>query len=343
MSEDPIAVGQWQEAIEPRDAEVAPPWQMKHIFPEPVPVVRVATEDVVGDKDALSGWCPEHLAVAPEPVDDLPAEIRTTPERWTRPPGTEDDLAEGTSLFAPDTRQLLAATSYPWSTCGRTFSSQLGHGSGVMVGPRHMLTASHCIHWLSPTLASGLSFTPCAFDASAPFGTAQVKLIYYYYQSDAANGLNAVESAFDFVVCVLDRRLGMRTGWMGSRTYDPGWNGQSLWTHVGYPGDKASGLRPYLHRPGAIDTAQPVPLGGISSYRLEHEVDVWPGQSGGPYFGWWAGEPGPQVVCCQSGENKGSSPLPSPSVLPPIPPGPNTAAGGGPLVWLIIQGHTAHP
>ena len=42
--------------------------------------------------------------------------------------------------------RVSAATTYPWRVCGRVVTA-VGHGSGAIVGPQHVLTASHVIDW----------------------------------------------------------------------------------------------------------------------------------------------------------------------------------------------------
>jgi hypothetical protein len=58
---------------------------------------------------------------------------------------------------------------------------------------------------------------------------------------------------------------------------------------------------------------------------------VIPGQSGGPYFGWWGDEPWPRVVGTQSAEKWNG------------PSGPNTCGGGNPLPELINYVRNVEP
>ena len=51
----------------------------------------------------------------------------------------------------------------------------------------------------------------------------------------------------DYVVLVLDRRMGDTCGWMGSRTYSDSWDGGSYWRHIGYPGDLAGDICLAVH------------------------------------------------------------------------------------------------
>ena len=77
-----------------------------------------------------------------------------------------------------------------------------------------------------------------------------------------------------------------------------------------------SGYQPF------IDTEQES-TGGHDSYLIDHDIDVIPGQSGEPYFGWWSGEPWPRVVAIQSGQQHGG------------PTGSNDCGRGNPLPDLI--------
>jgi len=130
---------------------------------------------------------------------------------------------------------------------------------------------------------------------------------------------------------VLDSPMGNLTGWMGSRGYDSGWDGGDYWGHIGYPADLAGAARPvFIGYQSFIDQTS-ASVNGHDSYRIRHEIDVFPGQSGGPYFGWWSGEPWPRVVGIQSGQNLGG------------PGGDNTCGGGNPLSDLINFARTAEP
>jgi hypothetical protein len=115
-----------------------------------------------------------------------------------------------------------------------------------MVGPRHVLTCSHAIQWINPPnpyVAGWVKFIPSYFDGSEPFGAAWGTHIYWQQQVSGPT-IDATEGRNDYVVVTLDRRMGDLTGWMGSRTYDDGWDGGAYWSHIGYPGDLNSGTRP---------------------------------------------------------------------------------------------------
>lgn len=61
--------------------------------------------------------------------------------------------------------------------------------------------------------------------------------------------------------------------------------------------------------------------------RAKHRGDVWPGQSGGPFFAWWEGEDFPRVVCVQSGQDSDE----------------NSASGGAHMVNCIVRALNAQP
>lgn len=303
----------------------------EHRFPRDIEAVNLSAEDVQGGAESTEGQVSRYLPLRPSPRE-LPEELRLTPRFPAGLARTDGDEERGdpTAVFTPEDRQIFSDTAFPWCTCGRVDTAN-GWGSGVMVGPRHIMTASHVVNWGPGGAAGWMRFTPLLFDSSEPFGRANVTQVYSWQQANPADGINADECAFDYVVCVLDRRLGDTVGWMGSRPYSTSWNGQAFWTHVGYPSDISGGTRPVFVGNGAIDSDFTRTVGGRDSFGLRHRIDVIPGQSGGPYFGWWDGDAGPRVVGSQSAENWGG------------PGGPNTCGGGNPLPELISHAQTVEP
>lgn len=295
----------------------------QHRFPAAMKAVRIdAKRRVAIAPEQLTGSRPDHLPLRPLPRE-LPKQLQRA--RFVdRTRAITEGHSEITSVYNPDERFTFSDTSFPWCTCGLV-ETGAGNGSGVLIGPRHLLTASHAINWGPNNTAGWLKFAPLSFDGSEPFGFAYGTTIYWWLQADSDHdgSMNDTEVAFDHVVVVLDRRLGDVAGWMGSRAYDTGWNGGDYWGHIGYPGDMAGGRRPafigYQNFDGTFQQA----TGGRTSLGIEHEIDVWPGQSGGPYFGWWAGEAWPRVVGVQSGQNRGGA------------GGKNTGSGGNPLPELV--------
>ncbi|NBB17918.1 hypothetical protein GVN20_00995 [Runella sp. CRIBMP] len=225
------------------------------------------------------------------------------------------------TIFSPDDRRVFNSTAYPWRCFGRVESS-LGSGSGVMIGPRHLLTCSHIVDWKPNNTTGWLKFTPAYYNGSAPFGAAWSTLTYYKYKVSGAGGVDYTELQYDYVVIVLDRRIGDQTGWLGSKSYTDSWDGGLYWSHVGYPGDLTGGQRPTFQGNFALNGADE--LADAHQY-LTHKADVWPGQSGGPFFGWWNSSP--YAVAIQSAHNASA----------------NFASGGSDMVNLVIRARTDHP
>ena len=101
--------------------------------------------------------------------------------------------------------------------------------------------------------------------------------------------------AEDYVVCVMDRRIGDELGWLGTKTYDDSWDNGGFWVHVGYPVDIGNGAEPVFEggfsianswRPGFFEAGSGLDMETFTS--LTHE------DSGSLVFGFWSD--GPYVV-----------------------------------------------
>lgn len=303
----------------------------KHFFPPSVKAVKLTSEQYKRKaiKDVTGGFIPAHLNVSQFPKE-LEKTLQVRQRFVSAIKARRKDIGIPTNIFSPDDRYTFSDTAFPWCTCGRVDTAG-GWGSGVMIGPRHMMTASHVINWGPNNTAGWVKFTPLYFDGSAPFGVARATRIYWWQQVNGSDGISSTECPFDYVVCVLDRRIGDLTGWMGSRGYDTDWNGKNYWGHIGYPGDMAGGQRPAFIGYQKFDSTFSGTTSGRTSYGIKHKIDVIPGQSGGPYFGWWANEPWPRVVSIQSAHQWGGS------------TGPNTCGGGNPLSELINFARNTEP
>lgn len=224
------------------------------------------------------------------------------------------------TIFGTDNRKVYYSTAYPWRCVGRV-ESPLGFGSGVMIGPRHLLTCSHIIDWQPNNKTGWLKFTPMYYNGSAPYGSAWAVRTYYKYKVSGPT-IDSTEVQFDYVVVVLDRFIGNLTGWMGSKSYSDSWDGGAYWTHAGYPADLTGTQRPIYQTGIALDGDFWSPDDNES---MTHKGDVWPGQSGGPFWGYWGGQP--YVVATQSAHN----------------PSNNLASGGSDLVDLVLRARREYP
>lgn len=224
------------------------------------------------------------------------------------------------TIFGADGRRVFYSTAYPWRCIGRVESS-LGFASGVMIGPRHLLTCAHIVDWLPGNVTGWLKFSPMYYNGATPYGTAWATRTYFKHKV-AGPTIDGTEIQYDYVCIVLDRTIGNLTGWMGSKAYSDSWDGQAYWTHAGYPGDLTGCQRPTYQNSIALD-------GDFWSFddneSIAHKADIWPGQSGGPFWAYWDGQP--YAVATQSAHN----------------PNDNFASGGSDLVDLVRRARAEHP
>jgi V8-like Glu-specific endopeptidase len=206
-------------------------------------------------------------------------------------------------------------------------------GTGCLVGPRLLLTASHCVQW-NPNGTSGwLRFRPAYYDGFAPFGEAWATKIVAWRHVNGSVGLNDLDTAFDYAVCVLNIPLGNTLGFVGYRTYNSAWNGGAYWQHMGYPLDLSFCERPSFQGGCKIASVGLQSLLGQTGYVLGHFNDTFLGHSGGPVWGWF-GESFPRVVGVYSAE----APVPAMNTL-----GDNEFGGGPALSSLISYQLTQVP
>jgi V8-like Glu-specific endopeptidase len=274
-------------------------------------------------KGEFEGSIPDHLAFSAKPTfvqDDASIVI-----------AEGSDIA--TNIFGADDRKIFHSHHYPLSTVGRVENAK-GVCTGTMVGRRLMLTAGHCVNWINDKEIGWLKFTPSYYDGEAPFGVAWATKIIYWEKPDPSDGLTDHETAFDYVIAVLDHDIGNSTGYTGYKTYNSQWNNLKAWQNIGYPGPLTSAQRPVISSGGAITSVQSEfsSSTGQTGYVLGNYIDTQKGHSGGPVWGWWAGEFYPRVVGDISSES--------------LHPGPTTngdnEAGGGPALSALIGWARSH-
>jgi len=236
-----------------------------------------------------------------------------------------------TNVFGTDERYIYNDSSFPWRTVGRVWTAS-GACAGCTIGPRLVLTASHCIDWLSGGGAGWVKFSPAYYNGNGPWGEYYATRVIYW--NKAQGGLSDLETAFDYVVLVMNDYIGNQVGYPGYRTYSDSWNGDSVWQHMGYPGDLTSTQRPAFQGTCTISSTSSQSLSGQTGNVLGHFNDITGGHSGGPVWGWWSGEAWPRVVGVQSAE--ASTPAFNTS-------GDNEFGGGPALSSLISWARSNYP
>jgi V8-like Glu-specific endopeptidase len=294
------------------------------------PVARSSREQIkMMQKELRSvpGMAPDHLPLLPLP-NRLPEALSSKSQTHTRLSKLRPkDVHEPTTVFNPDERRIFRDSAYPWSCIGRVeTAATLTKGfSGVLVGPRHLLTCSHGVQWLAQNKNGWIKFTPAYFDGGTPpFGFAYGVRTYYYVKVNGSDGIDREEGQYDYVVVVLNSRIGERAGYMGSRSWSDDWDDKPYWSHVGYPDDISSTQRPTFQNRIALDGSF---WDREIHTRIFHKGDVFPGQSGGPFFAWWKNEFYPSVVSVQSGQSDDE----------------NSASGGADMVELIAKARREYP
>lgn len=252
-------------------------------------------------------------------------------------PSRGKGLDVGGSIFGSDDRYLFQDRSFPWCTTGK-INTEGKWGSGTTIGPRHVLTASHVVNWTGGSRGgvAWINFTPGYFDGRGPWGTFAATRVLYWLQ--APGTLTDQQTAFDYVVLIMEQRVGDIVGYPGYRTYDDDWNGGSYWQYTGYPGELSSGERPAFQGGCTISSVQGESLNGQSGNVLGHFNEFTPGQSGGCAWGWWGDEPWPRVVGV--GSTIGDTAVKSTNVGTN---GDNEYGGGPALSALINYARTTYP
>jgi hypothetical protein len=211
--------------------------------------------------------------------------------------------------------------SYPWNLIGAVASStpdsQTGSGgTGVLIGPNLVLTASHLVPFESD---GSMQFTPAFYNTDLPFGTYNATRVIGY--DPAQSGW---DTAHDFAIFEIDGIPGWELGYMG-------WVGSSdsnfysrsaTWYCVGYPGgnplrNPATEFNVFIEEAVSSGDAFEIRTPEFSSH----------GWSGGPLFGFVDG--GPCVLGVLHGTDVVYHPLFSINRY--------TTFGGGPALGSLIN------
>jgi V8-like Glu-specific endopeptidase len=216
-----------------------------------------------------------------------------------------------------DNRSPYYPNTYPHTLVGRIFvwrdAASPGWtwwGTASLLGARTIMTASHVVPWGSSNWKA--LFVPAYYDGASIHGAWAASWV------TDARGYSSHSQGDDMAVMRLDVPLGNNLGWFGFRTYSDDWEDLNVWTLPGYPWDKDSGNRPWLHLNFPIIDDDNDGAG----VELEYRADTEGGQSGAPVFAWFNGSP--DVVGTHSGgeDNVGE-------------PRQNVAAGGNALTNLL--------
>ncbi|MCP3940093.1 MAG: trypsin-like serine protease [Desulfobacteraceae bacterium] len=176
-------------------------------------------------------------------------------------------------------KQISNTKNYPYRTMGmilfeNSSGSQLSC-TGTLVGPRHVLTAGHCVfefdsfNNLPVDWYKNVKFYPGQNGKSSPYGAVKSKKLLSTrgYTKEGSND-------YDYGLIVLAEDIGDDVGWL-AYGYENDIVG--TWLNVfGYPGDQDYGTlwRAYC----------PIEDEGTTNLILHYKCDIAGGQSGGPMY-----------------------------------------------------------
>ena len=282
IASERISEGIWRLDV-PIDNVLAGAFPVEDLIRAPANTLLRETDSTVSHK----GYRPEWTDVLYEPrlgAVDPPPRLRRLQGRRVEPAW----------VFGRDDRSVFRNPAWPWGLVGRIFSSNGTSGTGTLVGDRLVVTAGHVVPWHDKP--GWMRFVPAYYDGVSLHGPGVESYI------TAARGYDTGRhvAGYDWAILRLLEPLGSWLGYFGYNGYSEDWEDRPYWSIIGYPGAVANAMRPSFQGHITINDLDSDDAGGAE---LESDTaDISAGNSGGPLFGWWAGDP--RVVGVVSGQEE---------------------------------------
>jgi V8-like Glu-specific endopeptidase len=185
-----------------------------------------------------------------------------------------------------------SASTYPYNTVvivNVTIGGEPWQGSGVLISPDEVLTASHLVYIQGKGTASSITVIPGYAAGSSPYGSASGSYIHYFPVEDVNDLITNTQSQMDYAVIHLSTPF-TGVGYMG---IEPNFTGGTV-NITGYPVSAAG---------AQVQSVQHVTQD--PNYTLLDGTALGRGASGGPV--WIETADGPEVVGLVSSESTTSS------------------------------------
>jgi V8-like Glu-specific endopeptidase len=245
-----------------------------------------------GSAEVLRPFRPDWQSASVRPGSRHPVRARARVQRQ----GRELDPL---TIWQPDDRRIYYDTSYPWGLVCRIAMNNGSTGSGVIVGPRHVLTANHVVDWAT----GGAGVVEVLRYGASTLLTTSINAVWSYPGVQLGTSIGYTEVDEDYAVLITQDPIGDMFGRFGVRTYNSSWDDEPYWFNVGYPGDiggsRQASMFPIWQRDKELDEDE-VDYG--SGRGMTTTADTFPGQSGGPMFAFW--DEGPYVVSVVSAQGQ---------------------------------------